>query len=246
MQHIRFYNLTTSITFSRASFTILSATSLSTPTPLPIPASSLLRALNTIFYRPNQSTNDVRYDRSTLQYRLTQDIGSLLFRATLPHSRGTTEGRDALRNALTLPLYAFQPTMLETNTSITPFADGSGRQPGLPPQNSLKGSYCRIDSHSVPGRGSVITYTAVGGLVLILVFGLKGWAARYERVEPSGVLMVDLEGLAEVVVAEGNERRVVRVSERVRAGGGDVWEGMEELWVRMGRGTATGTGTRTE
>ncbi|KAF2678171.1 hypothetical protein K458DRAFT_395238 [Lentithecium fluviatile CBS 122367] len=215
--NMRFYRRTVDIYFSRTDFTILSVAHLSTPIPEIMSAASLFRSLNSIFYRPNQTVNDFRYDRKAQQYILTQNVGSNLWFSLRERLRGATLGRDWLRNALTMPVYLFQPTVLPINTTHPLTLNGSLPQPNLPPENQLKGSYCTVSNRAVPGRGTVIAYTCVAGVLVAFVIGVKRAAWRWGEVETSRFVMADFDVLVRVVGAGGNGE--VRLRDKIVSGG---------------------------
>jgi len=235
--HVKFYRRTADIVFSRADFTILSVENLSTPVSQVITADSLFRALSSIFYRPNQTDNDFRYDRKAQQYVLTQNTGIQLWNSLRENMRGTSFGRDWLRNALTMPLYLFQPTVLAIDTSLPLNEIGTLPQPNIPDENKLKGSYCRVSTRSVPGRGTVIAYTCVAGLVVGFVIGVKGVAWGWGDVETSGFLMADFDVLTRVLT-EGGEMTEVRLGDKIGVvgtgiSGRQVLAGIEGLGVAL-------------
>lgn len=130
-----------------------------------------------------------------------------------------------------MPLYVFQPLSYFIDTSGVSVINGTDPQPGISDENRLRGSYCNVANRSVPGRGTVIAYTSVAALVVALVFMVKARAWRWEPVTTKGVLMVDFEALTEVVVKRGRHYDAVTLGERVRED--NVWEGMEELQIRV-------------
>ncbi|KAF2714769.1 hypothetical protein K504DRAFT_496674 [Pleomassaria siparia CBS 279.74] len=180
------------IIFSRSEFTIQDVSWLSKPVPqTTIAPSSLFTSLNTVLYRPNQTTNDFRYDRASQPYMLTQVIGSTLFFSLNQRAAASPFARDWLRNLLALPLYVFQPTSLAVDKQVPRTDNGTLPQPGLAAENYVEGSYCVVSTRAVPDRKTVVGYAAAGLVVFVFVGVGKGIACRWDGVETSDYAVVD-------------------------------------------------------
>jgi len=205
--YIQFYRRKATITFSRSDFTIKEVYSLSPAIPQQISPSSLFESLNTILYQPNQTTNDIRYDKRSQQYALTQHIGSNLWFSLHTNLNGVSFAKDWLRNFLVMPVYIFQPTILAIDAQ-TPLLKGNDNgtleQPNLPDENYIKGSYCVVSNRAVPDWRTVVGYGVAALLVLIFVIAVKAIAWAWEDIETSDFGMLDYELLTELIDEQPN------------------------------------------
>jgi hypothetical protein len=110
----------------------------------------------------------------------------------------SSEAWDYLRNLFASPLYIFNPVML----GATP--DTNVTEPDLPRENYINGSYAKTRTHAVPARWTVITYVAVSGSILILIFMVLGLSISYDGPEPSALPLVDVLKLDWILLNDRN------------------------------------------
>jgi hypothetical protein len=235
--YIQFYRRKATITFSRSDFTIKEVNSLSSAIPQQISPSSLFESLNTVLYQPNQTTNDVRYDKRSQQYALTQHIGSNLWYSLHTNMNGVSFARDWLRNLLVMPVYIFQPTILAIDAQ-TPLLKGNDNgtlvQPNLPDENYIKGSYCIVSNRAVPDWRTVVGYGVAALLVLLFVIVCKAIAWTWKDIETSNFGMLDYDVLTELIDDKPNNTVSLRNTMNGRAyGGGSVLDAAADLRIGL-------------
>jgi hypothetical protein len=187
------YRRTATVSASRINWGILDAEDLSQPTLETINPSDLFTAFDAILtFVPNESsTNQCSID--TPEYQLTEYLYIYLNQSTTPIHQISSAPFDYLRNLLVTPLYLCNPVVLTAADSAT------GIQPGLPQENYLQGSYAIPAQRAVPGRWTVWTYIASGGMTLLIMFAALAWASLTVKPESSSFPMADLLILATVV-----------------------------------------------
>ncbi|KAF2729967.1 hypothetical protein EJ04DRAFT_580265 [Polyplosphaeria fusca] len=205
--YAQFFRRRATVTFSRSDFTIKEVSDLSTAEPYNISPRSLFEALNNVLYRPNNTSNDARFDTKSQQYVLTGEIAGRLWYSLHARLAGLNEARDWLRNLLVFPLYAFQPTVTSFSANLAPVGgdNGSAVQPNLPLQNYVEGAYCVTDNRSIPSWGTVLAYAIVAGVLLVFVGAGKLVATLWPAIETSEFPTLDFAVLAVLAREDGKE-----------------------------------------
>ncbi|KAF2200900.1 hypothetical protein GQ43DRAFT_481187 [Delitschia confertaspora ATCC 74209] len=230
-----FHRRRATTTFSRTSLQIDSVTLLSKPTPVTnISSSSLFSSINTFLYRPNLTSNNLRFDLKSAPYTLTQSLAYRLWASLGNHSQSLLLPKDYLLNTLTLPIFLFTPTILPLANQSPPIsALGSVLQPNVPAENHITGSYCTSSRRSIPGRETVIAYGIVGGVLMAMILCGKWISAMWPRVDWTEFSMLDWDVLTTVVDQGGEE---VRLRDMYMGGGyeeGAVVEKAGELRIGL-------------
>ena len=234
--YLSFYKRSATMVFSRSLFTMQEVSDLSAPIPQNITATSLFQALNEMLYRPNQTTNDFRYDRNSQPYALTRMIATDLWQNLRQSLNGTSYTADLMKNLLTMPIVMFQSTVVGLgDTSTVPVDwDGTKPQQGLAPDNYIRGSYCESSKRAIPGQETVISYAAIAGLVVLCVLFVKWRACYWERPDATEYPLLDYE--MTIGLVDGNDKSVSLRDHVKIAGGqyddGSVLRAMQSLSVR--------------
>lgn len=208
--NIRFYHVEATLAFSLSDLGIIEVEELTKREPYHITHADLFQSFNSVLYRPNQITNDARFDVKSTPYILTQTIGSYLWTSLNERAQSLPFARDWLRNLLMMPVYVFQPTVLAVGPQSHFLNNGTQVQPNLPPQNNITASYCAMDARSVPGWGTVLAYAIVGALVWGCICAGKAAATLWPEMEASEYPMLDFEVLTLLAKPNGQEASPLR------------------------------------
>jgi hypothetical protein len=182
---LRSYRQTATVHYYRSNQTIAALTDLGTATPVAISPHDLFRVYNDTF-QPNGFFGQYATGRQFILF-LNNFLGFASLSAFTKSS-----ALDHLRNLAVLPLYYFQPTLLNPALVASP----NNPAAGLPHDLYTTAAFSTPSFRLVVGRATLLIYTAVGSVLLLLCLAalalgsLHAFAGRI--VEPSPFSALDL------------------------------------------------------
>lgn len=182
---LKSYRQTATVHYYRSNQTIAAITDLGTSTAFTISPNDLFFVYNNTF-QPTGFFGEYTAGRQFIVY-----LSNFLAFASLS-AFTKTSAIDKLRNLAVLPLYYFQPTLLNPALVSSP----NNPAPGLPNNLYTTATHCTPAYRLVVGRATLLVYTVVGSILLLLCLtvltlgSLNAMAGRI--IEPSPFSTLDL------------------------------------------------------
>ena len=178
------YRRTATVACSRASWAMLHAENLGSPTPEIIDPSDLFKAFDAILTPAGKQSSDPQCP--TPESQLTNYLYIFIDQSSTPINQAINIPLDYLRNLLATPLYLCNKVMLTASDSP------SAIEKDLPPENYLLGSYAIQVERAIPAKWSSITYSVLYGQILLVLFVVLITTSVFESPNTSSFPIADL------------------------------------------------------
>ncbi|RAO68327.1 uncharacterized protein BHQ10_004339 [Talaromyces amestolkiae] len=180
------YRCNATVAASRTNLALLQVRDLGTPVLQSITPRDLFQVYDAILTPLDNISDGGNCSSLTPQSQLTEFLYIYLNQSAYTTNPIISTQRDYLRNLLAVPLYYCNSVMILSSNSP------NAVQPGLLPENYLRGSYAIPEERAVPESWTVWTYAGLYGAILLLLLAVHVAASGYETSRDSHFPIADL------------------------------------------------------